>query len=330
MRSLSAAGLFAVTAAVLSAQPDRGAPLRLVQTIPLSGVEGRIDHMAVDAQGQRLFVAALGNNTLEVVDLKAGRAASHLAGLSEPQGVAFAPETNRLFVANGEGARCDRFDGTSLRLLGSARGMDDADNVRYDASARRIYVGYGRGAIAALDAGTGARLGEVRVTGHPESFQLEKSGPRLFVNVPSAAQIAVIDRTRNAVVARWPASGAAANFPMALDEPDHRLFVGCRRPPRMLVYDTGTGKGLASVEIGGDTDDLFYDGARRRIYVSCGAGVLDVIEQQDPDHYHPLSAVRTAPGARTSLFISALSRLCLAVPRRGSQPAEIRVFATGP
>src|SRR5437868_9482589 len=149
-RRLALLGLLA--AAPTGAQNEGAAPLRRLQTILLPGVEGRIDHMAADARGQRLFVAALGNNSVEVVDLRAGRVAHHLAGFNEPQGIAFAPETNRLFVANGEGARCDVLDAASTKRLDSIRGMDDADNVRYDPAARRVYVGYGRGAIAALDA----------------------------------------------------------------------------------------------------------------------------------------------------------------------------------
>jgi hypothetical protein len=318
----------ALCATATSAQ--RAAPLTLQQTIPLAGVEGRIDHLAVDLAGQRLFLAALGNNTLEVIDLRAGKVIHHLRDLREPQGVSYAPEVGRIFVGVGGGGSCDIFDGKSLGLLQRVAGMDDADNVRYDAGAKRIYVGYGNGALGILDATTGRRLGDVRLAAHPESFQLEKQGKRIFVNVPRARQVAVVDPDRRSVVATWPVKGAAANFPMALNEADHRLYLGCRQPPRLLVLDTGSGNEITSLAIAGDTDDLFYDAARKRLYAICGAGAIDVLQQKDADHYEALSHIPTAAGARTGLFVPDLARLYLAVPHRGQQAAEVRVYAAQP
>jgi YVTN family beta-propeller protein len=305
------------------------APLKRVQTIPLPGVEGRFDHCAADVKGRRLFVAALGNDTLEVIDLRTGKVARSVGGLQEPQGVAFAADLGRVFVGNGEGGTCAVLDASNLQPAGSVPGLDDADNVRYDAAAREVFVGYGRGALAVLGAATGKHLAGIRLAGHPESFQLEPSGSRIFVNVPSAGQIAVVDRKKREVVGAWPVQGAGANFPMALDEADHRLFIGCRRPARLLVYDTGTGKQVSSAEIAGDTDDLFYDGARKRLYVAGGEGSITVLEQRDADHYATLARLPTAPGARTALFVPELDRFYLAVPHRGSQGAEVRVYAPG-
>jgi DNA-binding beta-propeller fold protein YncE len=265
----------------LSAAPARsaapGPALVRVQTIPLPGVAGRIDHLAVDVPGQRLFVAALGNNTLEVLDVKRGVRLRSVRGLREPQGVAFAPEVGRVFVGNGGGASCEILDGKTLERVGSVPDLEDADNVRCDAGKREVYVGYGSGALCVIDGRSGKRLRQIPLGGHPESFQLAKAGSRLFVNVPDAGQIAVVDRGKPAVVATWPVRGAGANFPMALDERHHRLFVGCRRPARLLVYDTETGRPVAATPIVGDTDDLFYDAARRRLYVSGGAGAITVI-----------------------------------------------------
>jgi DNA-binding beta-propeller fold protein YncE len=316
---------FALCAVRIVAQ--RAVPLQLVQTIPLSGVEGRIDHLAVDVPHQRLFVAALGNNTLEVLDVRAGKRLHSIGGLHNPQGVAYLPETNRIVVANAQGGGFDWFDGDRYLIKRKVDFSDDADNVRVDASARRVFVGYGDGALGVLDAVTGKRLADVPLKGHPESFQLEKSGARIFVNVPTAEQIAIVDKGKGAVIAAWPLSGAHSNFPMALDEANSRLFVGCRNPAKVLVYDTQTGKVTATLDIAGDTDDLFYDAARKRLYVSCGAGFLDTFQQQDADHYQPLARIPTAAGARTSLFVPELGRLYLAVPHRGSQQAEIRVYA---
>jgi DNA-binding beta-propeller fold protein YncE len=300
--------------------------LRAVQKTPLPGVEGRFDHFAMDPSGGRLFLAALGNDTLEVLDGKSGRRLGTVKGLQEPQGVAYAPDLKRVFVGNGRGGTCDILDGQTLTKVGQVPGLDDADNVRYDSAAKRIYVGYGSGALSVIDAAGGRQLATIPLQGHPESFQLAKSGPRIWVNVPAAGHVAVVDRKQGKVTDTWPVTGAGANFPMALDEQHHRLFIGCRRPARLLVYDTESGKQVTSVEIVGDTDDLFYDAPRKRIYVAGGEGAISVLEQRDADHYVPAGRIPTAPGARTAYFAADWNRLFLAVPHRGAQGAEVRVF----
>ncbi len=303
--------------------------LRLLQTIPLPGVEGRFDHFAVDVARQRVFVSALGNDTLEIVDLRTGQRLHSVQGLKEPTGVAFAPELNRIFVAEGAGERCQILDGTTFAVVQSVSGLPDADNVRYDSAAKQVYIGYGDGALAILDAVSGKRLGDIKLAGHPESFQLESKGKRLFVNVPTAGYIAVIDREKRAVIATWSTRAVKANFPMALDEVGHHLFVGCRAPAQELVFDTISGQLADTQRIGGDTDDLFWDAKRARLYVSCGAGVVNVFQVQGR-HWSKLADVDTSAGARTSYFVPELDRLCVAVPHRGAQGAELRVFAVQP
>ncbi|HZS07607.1 MAG TPA: YncE family protein [Blastocatellia bacterium] len=303
-------------------------PLRLVQTIALPAVEGRIDHLAADLQSQRLFLAALGNNTLEVIDLTAGRVIHSVKGLHEPQGVAFVPEAGAVYVANGGNGRCEAFAADSLAPLRGAKFSGDADNLRYDAATKLLYVGYGDGAIGIFEALTGKIVGEIRLPAHPEAFSLEQSGSRIFVNIPKAKQVAVIDRNQRAVVAQWPVTQAAANYPMALDEAHHRLFIGCRQPARLLVLDTDSGKVVAQVECAGDTDDVFYDAKNGRVYMSGGEGFISVFARLDADKYQPMARIPTAAGARTSLFVPALGRLYLAVPRRGGQSAEVRVYET--
>jgi hypothetical protein len=162
---------------------------------------------------------------------------------------------------------------------------------------------------------------------HPESFQLETGGPRIFINVPNPGNVTVVDRRTRTVTAKWPVTTAKSNFPMALDEADHRLFIGCRRPPKLVVLDTSTGKEVASLEIVGDTDDLFYDAALKRIYASGGAGAVTVLQQKDADHYEEIARIPTSARARTSLFVPDLKRLCVAAPHQGKQPAELLVFA---
>lgn len=330
MKFLLNALLFALAVIGLDVQAEESPPLRMVQTIPLPNVEGRIDHLTVDLKGQRLFIAALGNNTVEIVDLRAGERTQSIRGLQEPHGVSFIPEFNKLFVANGKSGACDVFDGSSLKHVKSVKLSDDADNVRHDVAAGRIYVGYSNGALGIIDAASGDRIGEIKLEGHPESFQLEKSGPRIFVNIPTAKQIAVVDRQKRAVIVAWPTGDAAANYPMALDEAHHRLFVGFRKPARLVVFDTESGKVVANLESPGDADDIFYDSSRRRVYVSGGEGSIGIFQQKDADHYESMPKIPTAAGARTALFVPELNRLYLAVPHRGSQRAEVRVYESQP
>src|SRR5438128_5970005 len=301
-------------------------PLTLVGTIDLPGVEGRIDHLAADIAAQRLYVAALGNNTVEVLDLKGNSHLKSLPGFREPQGIAVLPDAKLVAVANGQGEGVQLIDAGDYHPVKAVRLGDDSDNVRYDPTARRLFVGYGGGALAAISPADGKVVGEAKLRGHPESFQLERSGSRAFVNVPTADQIAVVDRSAMKVVARWPVVSAKSNFPMALDEANHRLFVGCRRPAKLLVYDTASGKEVASVDIVGDTDDLFYDAARKRLYISGGDGYIDVFQNQEGNRLARVAHLSTAAGARTSLFVPDQGRLYLAVPHRGSQKAEIRVY----
>jgi DNA-binding beta-propeller fold protein YncE len=324
MRRNGLAFAFAGWAFVTIAAAD-DSPLRLVQTVPLPRVEGRIDHLAIDVAGQRLFVAALGNSTLEIVDLKSGKVVTSLHGFSEPQGVAFVPEANWIVVANGGDGSVSFVDGNALKKVRSLSLGSDADNVRYDARRKVVYVGYGDGALVIIDATKGEQVGEVRLSAHPESFQIDETG-RLFANVEAKGAVAVVDPVKKDVVATWPLKDAAANFPMALDVERRRVFVGTRRPPRVLVLDADAGNVVATLDAEADSDDLFYDAATRRVYGVFGAGSVLAWTQDGADKYHASGRVSTAPGARTGLFSPELHRMFVAVPHRGSQPAEIRVY----
>ncbi|MBS0664636.1 MAG: hypothetical protein JSR48_15320 [Verrucomicrobia bacterium] len=297
--------------------------LTLERTIPLPGVVGRIDHFALDSAGHRLFVAALGNNTVEVVDLAAGRVEHTLAGLSEPQGLFHLAEARRLYVANGGDGAVRVYDEANWTEAKVISFEADADNLRYDATTRRLYVGHGD-ALAAVDVDRNEAVSDTALPAHPESFQSEREGRRIFVNLPEAHAIGVIDPRAKRMVAQWTDGLAGGNFPMVLDEADHRLMVACRRPACLMVYDTETGRPVAKVALHGDCDDLFFDATRREIYASCGEGFIDVFRQVDPEHYTVVEAVKTDPGARTCLVDGA--HLYLAVPRRGHRTAEIRCY----
>ncbi len=300
--------------------------LQPLAPIPLPGIEGRIDHMAATPDGRLLFVAALGSNRLLSIDTQAAKVVTS-ARVSVPQGVCYLPKSGKLAVAGG-GDGTLRFYTDELKPLGIVRGLEDADNVRYDADANLVYAGYGAGALAVIDPEMVVQTARIPLDGHPESFQLEARGTRIFINVPSAGEIEVIDRADRRLLHIWKLKDAAGNFPMALDEAGKRLFVGARDPARMLVRETEAGKEIAILSACGDTDDLFYDTASRLIYLSGGQGCVSIFRQADSMTYQRLDTVSTASGARTSLLTPSAHRLFVAVPHRGAQQAEIMVFAT--
>src|SRR5438067_2862086 len=318
--------LFVASCLYPTAAHAQAKTLQLTQTIRLPGVEGRIDHMELDATSDRLFVCALGNNTVEVLAVRKGERIHSITGLGAPQGIAYLPELNRIFVANDKGGICKIYNGKSFQAVGGLDFKDDADNVRYDDATKKLYVGFGSGGIAVVNAPDGKQIGSIKLSAHPEAFELEKNGKRIFVNVHNSRHVGVIDRDKSEVVATWKTDLAFANFPMALDEANHRLFVGCRLPSKLIVLNTESGDVVAKIDISGDPDDVFYDSKRHRIYAICGAGKIDIVEQTDPNNYKPSTKVDTADGARTGLLVPERDTLFVAVPHHGSQQAEIRRY----
>jgi len=314
---------------VLFAQSGAGELLKLETTIPMTDVQGRIDHLSIDLKGQRLFVAALGNNSLEVIDLKENKRVHTINGLAEPQGIAYISSTNRVFVANGKDGSVRAFDAASWKLLNSTSYSDDADNLRLDPSSGHIWVGYESGALGEFDQ-EGTKLADIKLDAHPESFQLEKNGSRIFVNLPRSRKIGVVDRKTRTPSESWGTGGPLANYPMALDERNHRLFVVTRFPARLIVLDTDQGKRVATLPAIGDCDDVFYDERRHRIYAIGGEGGISVFQQRDADHYEELGRIKTVSGARTGFFSADLDKLYVAVRKHESQSAEIRVYAPAP
>jgi len=306
------------------AQAADPAPLERVQTIPLKGPAGRLDHLALDGAHGRLFVANMANASLDVVDLKAGQLVKQVPG---QQGIAFAADLDRVFVGLAAGGLCNVFDGADYKLLKAIKFADDADNVRYNPATHLAYVAHAEKALAVIDAKTFEVKADIMLPGQAESFQLEKGRPRLCLNTPSPAQVNVIDTDKNEVVAHYPLRRAAANYPLALDEANRRLFVGCRKPPTVVVLDSESGNEVAAVPIPGDTDDVFYDAKRQRLYASCGEGFLAVLRQVDADRYELQEKLPTVKGARTCLFDPEAGRLYLLVPRQaGKEGPEVWVY----
>src|SRR5256714_5273442 len=295
--------------------PEKG-PLLLVQQIPLPNVGGRIDHFTFDGKRKRVIGAALGNNTVEVVDTFAGRDIHSITGAANPQGVVYVGEFDKLFVANGTDGKLRIYDGDSFKLLNTVDIGEDADNVRYDPAEKRVYVAFGgdeEGSIAVIDAASGKRLEDVaKLDAHPESFQIATSKPVIYANIATKAKVVVIDRNTHKVT-DWPLRNGKANYPMALDEADHRLFVVTRKPAQLVVLDSDSGAMVASVPCVNDSDDLYYDTARKRIYAPGGGGFISVVQQIDPDHYQSLAKIPTTIGARTGLWHEKRDRFYLAV-----------------
>jgi hypothetical protein len=317
--------LAATIVALSSVHAQKTSPLHLEKEIPLPGVEGRIDHFSADIGGNRIFIAALGNGTIEVVDVIKGQRTTEIKGLKEPQGVYYEPGNNRLYVASAGDGTLRIYDGTSLDLQTTLEFGDDADNVRYDENANQIWVGYGGGALGIV-AASGAKAGNTALGSHPESFQLERGGSRAYVNVPKEGAVVVVDRMKRSVISKWGLDWTFANYPMSLDEGEKRLFVGCRMPARLVILDTLSGQVVAKIPIVGDTDDVFFDASRHLVYIIGGEGAVDLFRRRDPNHYEHIGRTTTATGARTGLFVSGLDRLFVAVPHRGSQAAKLLVY----
>jgi DNA-binding beta-propeller fold protein YncE len=305
-----------------------GQALVLERKIPLPNVDGRIDHMALDSQRQRLFVAELGNGTLDVVDIQGGKLLHRFFGLREPQGVAYVPGADLIAVAEAEGGLVRFFGATDFLPRGSLQLKDDADNIRLDARNGKLVVGYGAGAIAVIDPVRRSELQDIPLVGHPESFQLDPQSNRVFVNVPDARQIAVVDLETGRQTETWPTIGAAGNFPMAIDRSGATIAVVFRSPPRLELQNSKSGTVLGSHETCSDADDVFFDPKRHNIYVSCGSGAVDVFSGGTAGLSH-IAQIPTSAGARTCLFAPELDLLFVAA-RAGPAASEAAILVFRP
>jgi hypothetical protein len=331
MRQMNIA--LALMACVLCAEGyDAGAAepaLILEATIPLAGVSGRIDHMALDGGRGRLLVAELGNGSVAAIDLTKRQVIHRIAGLKEPQGVGFALGADVVIVASAGDGSARFYRGEDFAPAGRIDLGDDADNVRIDPRSGHAIVGFGSGGLAIIDPHRRIKLADVKLAAHPEGFQLALDGAAAFVNVPKAHQIAVIDLAARRQAATWTVPDLAENFPMAIDRSGRLLASVFRKPPRLVLIDAATGAASARIETCRDADDVFFDARRDRIYVSCGAGAVDVFERRDAGYGH-IARIETEVGGRTSLFAPELDRLFVAVRagRLGGE-AKILVFRPG-
>jgi YVTN family beta-propeller protein len=306
-------------------EPAETALLQLEAKLPLGDVRGRIDHMAVDLKRQRLFVAELGNDSVGIVDLANRKVIGRIPGLKEPQGVGYEPSTDMLYVANAGDGSVRLFEGTNYKAAGRIELGSDADNIRIDTASQRVFIGYGSGALAVIDPATRSKVGDIPVKAHPEAFQIDPDSGQIFVNVPDVHGIAIVDRSSQQQIGKWPTPDRGANFPMALNPARREVLVIFRAPAELGVFSVTAGKLVASTEACGDADDLFVDAKRGRVYVSCGAGFLDVFEPKG-ESYRRVARMPTISGARTSLFVPELDRLLLAARATPREPAAIWIF----
>jgi DNA-binding beta-propeller fold protein YncE len=313
-----------IALAVVSATATAREPLVLEQRIALNDVSGRIDHLALDEKHRRLFVAELGNNSVDVIDLDARKPLRRLSGIPQPQGVGYAAASDTLCAASAGDGALHLFSGRELSRVGTIALGSDADNVRVDASGSLVYVGYGDGAIAIIDTASRRRLADITLPTHPEGFQLDAEGKHIYINLPEKHAIAIADLASNTVSAQIPLRERGENFPIALDATRQRLYIALRNPGKLIAYALQAETKQAAVDSCNDADDIFVDAKRERTYVSCGDGYIDVFSLRDKPER--IAHVRSAPGARTSLFVAELDEFFVAVRASAGQGAAIWIY----
>ena len=314
----------------LNGNAQGNAPLKLVQTIPMPGVQGRMDHITVDVPGKRLFVPANGDsqNTVEVIDLQAGKWISSIPGLSKPQGTFYSADFNTLFVTNGADGTCKIFRGDTFKLIDSLPLGPDANQVGYDPDTKYLYAGLGdrnSGALAIIDTSTNKHIGDIKTDARPGGITFEKPGTRIFVNLNGATKLGVLDRKTREQIATWPVAGAENYGPLALDASHHRLFLGSRKPPLLIVFDTQSGRQITQLDSVPSIDGVWYDATRKRVYVT-GNGFIAVYDQKGADDYAPMVKIASETDSQPSLWVPQFDRMYISVAQAGSRNAEILVY----
>ena len=315
-------------------QPQTTSPLRLQRTIALPAGTGKFDHFAVDLRANRLFIAATGNHSIEVVDLNSNKVIETIRGLGKPHGLAWIPETNRLYASDGAQGDLKIFEGSPLKLIKAIKLSEDADDMVYDAKTRLLYVGHGGSdqanpaQVAVLDTTSQTLMEQLPMATHPEGLEIDNVHDRIFVNIADSAEIAVIDGATHSLSHSWKITLAKDNVPLAFAEQPGLLFVACRTPGRLVVLDSKSGREISDLFADNGADDLFYDAELHRIYLIAGSGVVDAYELDANKAVRPLGVAHTSPGAKTGLFVPSQHALFLGVVATGGKEAEIRVYST--
>jgi DNA-binding beta-propeller fold protein YncE len=320
---------------IVANQPEVSAEqlAKEVQSTRMVNVANHFDHFEVDLKRHRLFITPEDNKTVEVYDLQTGKLVHSIGGIGMAHGVLYRPDIDEVFVTDGTVGSLKIFTGDDYKLIKETKLLVDADSIGYDAKTHYLYIDNG-GKDAGLDyclvsvvnTDTGEHLGDIKVeSNRVEAMKLENGGPRIFLNATEKNEVAVIDREKRAVVARWPVTGKV-NVSVALDEAHHRLFIACR-DGKLTVMDSDTGKVLQTLPIATGVDDIVYDPGSKRIYVACGEGFVNVFVQTDADHYKAIGKIATGPLGKTGKLVPELNRYFVAVPPHGNTSAEVMVFA---
>jgi len=327
--------MMSLLASCMIAPAQNSAPLTLSRTIALPGVVGKFDHLAIDAAGSRLFIAATGNHSVEVIDLQSGKVQQSITGLGKPHGLAWIAATGSLYIADGSLAELRVYKGSPLALSGKIKLSDDADDMVYDGATHELFVGHGTGNaanptyVAVVDTDHFALLSNLAVAAHPEALDIDSAGRRVFVNIADSKEVAVVDIASKATTAHWKLTKAADNVPMAFDGENQLLYVACRTPGTVIAIDARSGKEVDSLPTAAGADDMFYDPALRRVYVVAGSGEVDAYQVDTMKTLHALGVVKTASGAKTALFVPSQNLLYVGVPAAGQDAAAIRIYTTG-
>jgi DNA-binding beta-propeller fold protein YncE len=314
--------------------------LRLVQTISIPKVKGRLDHLDVDVKGQRLFVSALENGTVEAVSLGTGKWIRSIPGFKKPQGISYVPSLNKLFIASGDDGMVRVFRGDTFELIDSIQLELGPNRVAYDSHAEILYVGYGGkdagkdyGEVALIDAKRDTKIRDIQVAAHPAELLLDKSGQTLFVLVPISNEIQVVDTKTGRIISTWPVTSQRPGD-AALDDANHRLFIGTHTPPEMIAMDSRTGKEVAALPTVEGMDGVYFDARRQRAYVSGGRGFdvgsVYVYQRHDGDHYNQIATLATRAGAGTSFWSPELDRYFVAAPAHDNEDTAILVYQPQP
>ena len=315
------------------------APLKLVQSVDLPKYSGDFDHFAADLKGNRLFLAAEDHGTLEVFDLNTTKWLKTIKGFDTPHSILYLPASQKLFVTDGGDSMSKVLSASDLKVLQKVTLTPGADSLVYDPDAHRAYVVTGgkdvkmkESVISVIDTTDFSKKADLKLdSAHVESMALESRGNRMFVNITDHNEIDVIDRSSMKVIDRWPLHDVGENSPMILDEPNHRLFVVCRKPAKLVVFDTEAGKQIGEWDTAGHSDGMAFDPVRKRIYVPGAEGYIAVYQQKDANHYELTAKVPSAPGAKTCLLVPELNRLYVAVsPGEGKFGARVLTFETLP
>jgi DNA-binding beta-propeller fold protein YncE len=319
-----------IFALALATVAEDNSPLKLVTTTPLPGFSGDFDHFALDLKGKRLFLTAEDHKTVEVFDLE-GQHTHSITGFGQPHAALFLPESNNLIVTDGDDdfGRVELVSGEDYKIVSTIKLPNGVDSAVFDPTSQHYYVASGgeesakTHLLTIIDTKTFKQVGNITLPGNEsEAMAVDKEGKEMYVSLRAINEVGVVDLKKRKVVARWPIPGATTANSLVLDEVNHRLFVATRKPPKLFVFDTGTGKVVTSLPCAPLHDDMWFDAARKRIYVT-GSEKTTVFEQQDADHYTHIADVPTAFRAKTSILVPELNRLYIAVSGKGKPDAKL-------